>query len=220
MRDTSTASPPRGQRGRLLVAVSQAPGAPAPAHWDRAARALARAVEFALGVLGYMLVPLWPRVVAAVAGDLTYLRRYPGTLRHVVRHIQAMLRARSVSRFLLDKTGQQRTQREQVEGTCTHCGNCCLFRACLFLSYDARGESRCGIYGGRVWKMLACGDYPINREEIELYQCPSFVTVPGSAGARKVIPIAAVGFSPAGATSADTQPAVAAEQARRSTRAR
>jgi hypothetical protein len=165
---------------------------------------LARAAELGLVALGYLGLPLCPFLAAAVAGDLGYLRRYPATLRQVVRHIHGTLRARSVSRFLLDKMGQRRAQREQVVGACTHCGNCCLYRGCVFLSYDARGQSRCGIYGGRVWKMLACGDYPINREEVELYECPSFVAVPASPGGRKVIPIAAVGFSPA-----DAQPEAA-----------
>jgi len=183
------------------------------------AHALARAAELGIVALGYLGLPLWPFLAAAVAGDLGYLRRYPATLRQVVRHIQGTLRARSVARFLLDKMGQRRTQSQQVVGACTHCGNCCLYRGCVFLSYDARGQSRCGIYGGRVWKMLTCGDYPINREEIELYECPSFVAVPASPGRRKVIPIAAVGFSPVDAAGADVQ-AAAGLELRRAKRAK
>jgi hypothetical protein len=204
MRDTTAAPPPRGLRGRLQIAARPVSGAPLALHWGRAAYALARAAELGIVALGYLGLPLWPFLAAAVAGDLGYVRRYPATLRQVVRHIQGTLRARSVARFLLDKMGQRRTQRQQVLGACTHCGNCCLYRGCVFLSYDARGQSRCGIYGGRVWKMLTCGDYPINREEIELYECPSFVAVPASVGGRKVMPIAAVGFSPA-----DAQPVAA-----------
>jgi hypothetical protein len=211
MRDNTTTAPPaRGLRGRLQTAVGPALRTPAALRWGRAPHAVARAAELSIIALGYLALPLWPFVAAAVAGDLSYLRRYPATLRQVVRHIQGTLRGRSVARFLLEKMGQRRTQREQVVGACTHCGNCCLYRGCLFLSYDTRGQSRCGIYGGRVWKMLACGDYPINREEIELYECPSFVAVPPSPGARKVIPIAAVGFSPADSQRADAQPAAAA----------
>ncbi len=199
MRDTTAVPPPRRLRGWLQIATRPELDAPLAAYWGRVLHALAGAVELGIVALGYLGVPLWPFLAAAVAGDLGYLRRYPATLRQVVRHIQGMLRARSLARFLLDKMGQRRTQRQQVLGACTHCGNCCLYRGCVFLSYDARGQSRCGIYGGRVWKMLACGDYPINREEIELYECPSFVALPDSIGGRKVIPIATAGFSPADA---------------------
>jgi hypothetical protein len=221
MPDTSTAAPPaRALRGRLRAGEAPALRAPAALRWRRAPHALANAAELAIVALGYLALPLWPFVATAVARDLSYLRRYPATLRQVVRHIQGTLRGRSVARFLLQKMGQRRTQREQVVGACTHCGNCCLYRGCLFLSYDARGQSRCGIYGGRVWKMLACGDYPINGEEIELYECPSFVAVPASRGGRKVIPIAAIGFSPADAPRADPLPAAAVEvQPRRTRRA-
>jgi hypothetical protein len=195
--------------------------AAATSRWRRAPQAVARAAELTIVALGYLALPLWPLVAAAVARDLGYLRRYPATLRQVVRHIQGTLRGRSVSRFLLEKVGQRRTQREQVVGACTHCGNCCLYRGCLFLSYDARGQSRCGIYGSRVWKMLACGDYPINGEEIELYECPSFVAVPPSPGSRKVIPITAIGFSPADAHRAEPLPTAAAgAQLRRARRAK
>jgi hypothetical protein len=219
MRDTTSAAhPTRGLRV-LETGADRDLRAPAALRWRRAPYALARSAELAVVALGYLALPLWPLVAAAVARDLSYVRRYPATLRQVVRHIQGTLRGRSVSRFLLEKMGLRRTQREQVVGACTHCGNCCLYRGCLFLSYDARGQSRCGIYGGRVWKMLACGDYPINGEEIELYECPSFVAVPASAGGRKVIPIAATGFSPAGALRVEPLPAAAAAQGRRTRRA-
>ena len=160
----------------------------------RALRALAGAIELAVIGLSYLALPLWPFGAAAVARDFSYVRRYPATLRRAVLHVQGALRGHSVFRFVLEKLGQRKLRRDPMVGACTHCGNCCLYRGCLFLAYDAGGQSRCRIYGGRVWKMLACADYPINSEEVVLYDCPSFVAMPRPE-ARKVVPIAAVGLS-------------------------
>jgi len=199
MRDSATATLTwRGLRDRLSTVMGpplrRPPVASARAH---VLHALARGAELVIVGLGYLVLPVWPLVVAAIARDLSYMRHYPRTLRQVLRHIHGTLRGRSIARFLLDKVGQRQGQREQITGACTHCGNCCLYRSCVFLAYDALGQSRCRIYGGRVWRQLACGDYPINGEEIELFACPSFAALPASPAARKVIPIATVGFSQA-----------------------
>jgi len=75
-------------------------------------------------------------------------------------------------------------------GTCTHCGNCCLNRSCLFLDFDAAGRSSCRIYGGRFWSVLNCSRYPESRNDIELYRCASFTAVAlPDPPARRVIPL-------------------------------
>jgi len=208
MRDSATATlARRGLRGRLRAAVGPALQPPPAARLrDRALSTFARGAELAIVGLGYLVLPVWPLVAAAIARDAAYLRRYPSALRQAARHIHGILRGRSIARFLLSRIGRRSRQREQIAGACTHCGNCCLYRGCMFLTNDALGQSRCRIYGARVWKLLACGDYPINGEEIELFACPSFVAHPASLQERIVIPIASVGFSQAPSPALDSPP--------------
>jgi len=195
----------RGLRSRLRAAVGPALRRPRVTRMrDRVFGALARGAELAIVGLGYLLLPILPLVAAAIARDAAYLRRYGSGLRQALRHIHGMLRGRSIARFLLSRMGQRGRHREQIDGACTHCGNCCLYRGCMFLAFDAQGQSRCRIYGGRVWKQLACGDYPINGEEIELFACPSFSARPASARERTVIPIVSGGFSPTPPAAGDT----------------
>ena len=187
----------RGLRSRLREAVGPALPRPAAARaQDRALGLLVRAAELAIVGLGFAVLPVWPFVAAVIARDVGFVRRYPRALRASARHIGGLLRGRSIARYLLGAMRPGRRQRDQIAGECTHCGNCCLFRTCVFLAYDALGQSRCRIYGGRLWRALACGDYPIDGEDIELFACPSFVAWPVVQDARRVIPIASVGFSP------------------------
>jgi hypothetical protein len=176
----------RHLRGRGRLARRRAPNA------VRAGIAafVARGTELALAALAFALLPVLPFAAAAVAGDASYVWQYAATLRQSVRHIRGAVRGRSVSRYLEQRLAPRPLARDAVVGACTHCGNCCLFRGCVYLAYDAQGRSQCRIYGGRVWKLLACGDYPTGARDIALYDCPSF-SVPGrpAAGAR-VIPIA------------------------------
>ncbi len=155
----------------------------------RAAPAFARLVEWAVIGLSYLALPAWPFAAAWIARDGSFLRHYAATLAQTTRHLSGALKGRSVSRFVLQKMVPQPVSAAVVSGSCTHCGNCCLYRGCLFLQYDGAGQSRCRIYGGRVWKLLACGDYPATAREIELYACPSFAAaaVPDRRG--RVIPI-------------------------------
>jgi hypothetical protein len=153
---------------------------------------LGRGVEALLVVLAWLALPLLPFAASAIAGDWSYLRRYPGTLRRIASHIAATWRSDAVSRawvLRFDPPGA-RVAGTRVVGQCTHCGNCCLHKHCVFLGFDAGGRSFCRIYGGKVWCQLPCGAYPVSQLDIDLYACPSFHTVPepGPTGTR-VIPI-------------------------------
>jgi hypothetical protein len=152
---------------------------------------LARAAELALGLTAFALLPVWPLVAAALARDASYAVRYRATLPQVVRHIRGAVRGRSVSRYIVQRLAPRPAAREQVSGACTHCGNCCLYGGCVYLAYDGEGRSMCRIYGGRLWKLLACGDYPASAREIRLYDCPSFSALPAPDAQARVIPIAA-----------------------------
>jgi hypothetical protein len=149
----------------------------------------ARALELTVVGCGWVLLPIWPFVAAAVARDSSYVRAYARTLERMTKHIRATLRAHAIARFVDAKLSS--AHREAIVGACTHCGNCCLHRSCVFLDFAASGQSRCRIYGGRIWKMLACGEYPTSRVDIALYDCPSYAAQETAhvAAGRKVIPI-------------------------------
>jgi hypothetical protein len=156
--------------------------------------ALGRAAEAVLVVFAWLMLPLLPFAASAIAGDWSYLRRYPRTLGRIASHIAATWRSDAVSRaWLLRFDPAAKADAGRVVGQCTHCGNCCLHKRCVFLDFDGSDRSFCRIYGGKVWRQLPCGAYPVSQLDIDLYACPSFHTVPepGPAGPR-VIPLRAV----------------------------
>jgi hypothetical protein len=180
----------RGLRQRLARLRPRAVGG----AWIATGRSvawLARGVELALVLTGWVLVPILPLLAAVITRDWQYVRRYPASLVQVTRHIRATWRGRALSRMLVRKLGPAALrQPKRIVGSCTHCGNCCLYRSCVFLRIDERGSSSCRIYGGRLWKRLTCGEYPVDAYEIELYSCPSFTALPDTAGpTRRVIPV-------------------------------
>ena len=141
----------------------------------------ARAVE--LAVLATMLVglPLAPLLMAILSGRASEAWRYPESLRRAFRHVAELNRSRAVSRYILWRAGGRPSSRlaidERIEGECTHCGRCCTNGACVFVRFDDAGRSSCGIHGTRFWRWLSCGSYPVSRDDIELYRCPSFRVV-------------------------------------------
>ncbi len=191
MRESVIRSPVR-QKSRALVRRPQRLRRAAARWRNRLLPAVARNVELTLALAAYALLPIWPLVAAALARDLSYVVRYHTTLAQVPRHIHGAVRARSVSRYLVQKLSGARPQRGAVRGTCTHCGNCCLYGGCVYLGFDPQGRSRCRIYGSRLWKVLACGEYPVSSREIRLYDCPGFIATPSSNAGGRPIPVPVV----------------------------
>ncbi len=151
---------------------------------------LARGLEYGATGLMFALLPLGPFVASAIARDASYARRYRATLIRGAAHAKAMLRDRAISRYLLRRRRSAEAPRELIVGACTHCGNCCLNRSCLFLDFDAGGRSRCRIYGSRFWGLLNCSRYPESRNDIELYRCASFTALTAPDAPRhRVIPV-------------------------------
>jgi hypothetical protein len=163
---------------------------------------LRSAVAAPLGALGQVLMcgvllvglPISPLTSWIISGNFAYMRDYVGTIRRSARMLAAIwdsrVMARNFTRML-----EGGPARHRIEGSCTHCGQCCIDKTCVFLdmSPGPNGEARsaCSIYGNwffRTW--LTCDEYPINAEDIEVYACPSFRAVPvqGLEG-RRVIPI-------------------------------
>jgi hypothetical protein len=152
---------------------------------------LARGLEYGATGLMFVLLPIGPFVASAIARDTSYARRYRTTVIRGAVHARGMLRDRAISRYLLRRRrNAAAAPKERIVGACTHCGNCCLNRSCLFLEFDDAGRSRCHIYGSRFWGLLNCSRYPESRNDIELYRCESFTAVPAPDAPRhRVIPV-------------------------------
>ena len=140
---------------------------------------------------GILILPILPFFAALIAGDGRFVVHYFKSMSRIIAHIRALRRSHAIARFVI--SGGRSHSGPKPVGACTHCGNCCLDRRCVFLQFDAGGQSSCQIYGGAVWKALACAEYPKSQIDIELYQCPSFKP---AYAARRTIPIVAVRVPP------------------------
>lgn len=154
----------------------------------RIIRSIAAAVNgLTLGGM-WLLLPIGPVAATIISGDRSYVSRYRQGLRASVGHLRGMGRGRPIGRAVERWLGiAGTTDSVAISGQCTHCGQCCLDKSCIFLRFDDNGHSRCQIYQTGFWAILPCGEYPLSGEEIAQYNCPSF-----AAGARRVIPIRAL----------------------------
>jgi len=177
--------------------------APRRSEWLRPG---ARAVELIVLGGGYLLLPLWPFIAGALARDWRYVTRYAQSILVVIAHIRASYRTHALARHLVRNLVPRGAARPV--GSCTHCGNCCLEKSCIFVEFDPAGHSSCRIYGTRLWKLLACGEYPVDAQDIELYACPSFSVPPGPAKAKVVVihpaPAVAAAAAPEGLATRDS----------------
>ena len=138
----------------------------------------ARSVEvLALGAMT-VLIPLSPLTCTVLSGRSRYLRQYRNTIIVSARYARALKRTRVISRNLQRALSGSAVLNETIEGHCTHCGLCCVDKSCVFLERNDEGASRCSIYNNWFWKMTSCGSYPIDRESIAVYGCPSFKAIP------------------------------------------
>jgi hypothetical protein len=131
-------------------------------------------------VLGAMVVmiPLSPWACTILSGRLQYVRQYRTTLAKSARCVKALKRMRVISRNLDRRFSADAAPLESIDGSCTHCGRCCIDRSCVFLNWNDDGSSRCSIYNNWFWKMTSCGSYPIDGASIAVYSCPTFKAIP------------------------------------------
>ena len=125
-----------------------------------------------------LLLPLAPLTCTLLSGRLHYLRQYRATLVRSAHYLFALGQARVISRNLGRRLGMHDASAESIEGSCTHCGRCCVNRSCVFLGWHEDGGSHCTIYNNWFWKLTSCGSYPIDAQSIDTYGCPSFKSVP------------------------------------------
>jgi hypothetical protein len=133
-------------------------------------------LDWAIAAVMALLLPIAPFAAAAIARDWRYVRGYRATLSRAVGHLGAQIRTEAITRYVGHARGRVALP-EGIAGSCTHCGNCCLERRCIFLDWNADGQSRCRIYGSGFWKRLACGRYPRHGLDIALYRCPGFLAL-------------------------------------------
>jgi hypothetical protein len=125
-----------------------------------------------------LLLPLAPLTCALLSGRWHYVRQYRATVARSAHYLRALGQARVVSRNLRRKLAPHVPAAESIEGSCTHCGRCCVNRSCVFLGWHENGGSHCTIYNNWFWKLTSCGSYPVDAQSIETYGCPSFRAVP------------------------------------------
>lgn len=129
-----------------------------------------------------LLLPAAPIACAALSGRSHYFRQYRATVRRSAKSVRALYRAdviaRNLERLLQQFLMLQAPASTAVQGDCTHCGQCCLDRSCVFLDWTDDGLSRCSIHNNWFWKLTSCGTYPIDAQSIAVYDCPSFKAIP------------------------------------------
>lgn len=149
-------------------------------------------LDWLLAAAMSLLLPVGPIVAAVIARDRSYVRQYWHTIVKGFAHLRGQVESRAFSRYVM-YSHRERPTSQQIVGKCTNCGQCCLNKKCIFLDWTDAGESRCRIYGSAFWKGLACGRYPEDQFDIDLYACPTFYSIPANVRQfkRKQIPIVA-----------------------------
>lgn len=143
-------------------------------------RVLGKTIEWTLLAVMWVGLPLSPLFASIIAGNPRYMRQWGASMRQTALSLRSMARAEVIARRVWAHDARAARERAawQIGGECSHCGNCCLDRGCVFLSYDQNGHSRCDIYGNWFFRRLTCGGYPITRDDIRIYDCPSFHAAP------------------------------------------
>lgn len=131
-----------------------------------------------------VLLPLAPVGSLLLSGHWRHMRRYGHTVKVCGRMIGALWKSHVVARNMERVLTMNHLEPERVEGSCTHCGRCCVNKTCVFLEWNAQGHSQCSIYNNWFWKLTSCGEYPIDAHSIDVYDCPSFKAAP-----LRVVPI-------------------------------
>lgn len=103
-----------------------------------------------------------------------YLFHYQSTLKRLRLHHQALSQG-PVRRYIESFFAVRLNQSQDITGSCTQCGNCCLNQQCVFLEKNSDGKFLCGIYTSPFRKFSNCGAFPISAEDIARYDCPSYV---------------------------------------------
>ena len=152
---------------------------------------LGATVEHIALALLWCALPMAPLFMAIMTGDTAPLRDWAGAMRKGSAHISELRAIGVVRRLFEQKFGGVADPDRRIEGSCSHCGRCCINGKCVFVSFATDGHSHCAIHGRWFFRLLACGAYPISARDIATYHCPSFVAVAPARSGQRVIPIVA-----------------------------
>jgi hypothetical protein len=120
-----------------------------------------------------LALPLMPLLAGLVFLRLRYVVNYSDTFKKCVAHVRALAEG-PANHYFRDVAGLVKEVPTEIHGSCVQCGNCCMNHRCMFLEPAGDGKFNCGIYDS-VWRNFSnCGSFPINRTDIERYQCPSY----------------------------------------------
>lgn len=140
----------------------------------------ARVASGLLLTLFALLLPIGPILLALATGKLSFVRRYPTTVRKSITHMRQLIATEAFVRFFSGRGHQPEADVAAIGGHCNRCGNCCLDRKCMFLEVDGEDRVACGIFGTTLRSLGNCGDYPGSQYEIDLYECPTYYVIPVS----------------------------------------
>jgi hypothetical protein len=124
-----------------------------------------------------VFLPVGPPILFLVTGKKRFLFHYFRTIKAAIIHMNALVDNRSVYRFFFRQIGEPPEAPARIGGRCSHCGNCCLSRKCIFLENSADGRYLCGIYDLPVRKLTNCGQYPVSQRDIDMYACPTYYVI-------------------------------------------
>jgi hypothetical protein len=102
-----------------------------------------------------------------------YWFNYHSTVKRLRLH-HAALSQGPVRRYVESFFDVRVNQSQDITGSCTQCGNCCLNQQCAFLEQNSDGKFLCGIYTSPFRKFSNCGAFPISEEDIVRYGCPGY----------------------------------------------
>jgi hypothetical protein len=120
------------------------------------------------------LIWLMPLVMGVVFLKPKFVINYKESLRKLRIHHNALSQG-PVKRYIESLYKSRLNQSDQISGSCTQCGNCCLNQQCFFLEPMADGKFQCGVYNSLFRKFSNCGAFPISSEDIQRYECPGYV---------------------------------------------
>lgn len=118
-----------------------------------------------------------PLIFGLIFLKTKYILNYTDTLRKLRIHHKALSEG-PVKRYVESFFSVRLNQSDQITGSCTQCGNCCLDKKCVFLEPLTDGKFVCGVYNSPFRKFSNCGAFPISEEDIVRYDCPGYVLTP------------------------------------------
>lgn len=123
------------------------------------------------------LIFILPLIFCLIFLKTKYVLNYRDTLRKLRIHHKALSQG-PVKRYVESFFSVRLNQSDQITGSCTQCGNCCLNKQCVFLEPLTDGKFECGVYSSPFRKFSNCSAFPISEEDIERYDCPGYILTP------------------------------------------